>query len=1550
MCAAPALALLAIVLAATLAPSAHAAKSTDRVVGTKGDGNGEFDGPRAVAVNATGAGGVAAGTVYVADTVNRRIVVFDPDGSFNRAWGWDVVSSGPNDTVAGEFEVCVDADGDVCKAGVSGGGAGQLSDMKGVAIDPSTGDVLVAEPSRVQRFDAVGNFERMWGRNVIEASPTGGSTDLGDVAEICTVAEDCQASSPGGLGGELNILGTVGQGVAVDAAGDVYVAERTTVGGNGRISKFDADGNFIVAWGWGVVSSGGVGDAGSDAFERCMVAADCRATTDKGDNLGQFGFGAPTDIAVDSTGRVYVLDLGSGRPTRVQRFQPDGSSPEDFAASVLSTAPTLRRLAVDPVADRVFVSAAGGSPQELRFWELDTDGNLIEDEHGKGVGVAPHVPNGLAIDPPTGTLYFTTANVDTGHRLVAMDDDGGFEPGSASIRPPTDIGGTTATFHGTVNPNGFDSSYRFEHSKNGVDWMVSGPEVDIGDGTTDMDVDFAASGLEANTVYRVRLVLTTLFGGQDVTEEIMFVTDAIPPTVTTRPAIQVSDTGAVLMGRVNPNNLAATYHFEYGTTQSYGIQVPLPAATAGSGGVAQTVSERLSGLLSGVTYHYRIVATNGEGTTFGTDRTFETRQPVEAPPGRAYEMVTPPDKNNRITGFQRDGDGVPVGYPGVPSPDGESLVYSVVDGILDPGAGTAFPHDRDVVVIRRNAAGWSGAAVHDIEAATGAAVPATSAIAMSADHSVSAWRHDAWLFPSGSRLGTKVFGSTSGVDGSGWHDWLGGTPFADPGHDANRNDRALIDDVGTHMVRWGCYAGLLGPSDPSNGQFDDVLDDGVDCESGRAIYHQSPPGSGARQLVNACTGTGTGTGADATLIPVRDSEGTSVFDGGFPALDDDTVAAQPCEDGSPTSRRGAAIGPARELGSTQATAISEDGRRLFFASPDPNAAGVPEECADVSLSPPAEFVGADTDCPPQLFVRELDGSGAPTVRWISSSRSTPTGDNGYGTPMIADQPIEMMGRGVAFDGASADGSVVYFRTNAPLTPDDPNGGSSTAASDVSWDLYRYEVPSAPGADPGDGTLTRISGGPSGTADPNTNCTTSTNPVCGSDSQPTGEGAAARYVSDDGLRVYFATNAPIPGAANDAAAGAVEGPVDSPTANSGFRNLYLYDDTKSGSDRWQFVARIPFVLRSLINQSGVDACAGFFTSTGATRDFDVATYSLGRERNTCVRGSASGETLAFESAGRLTADDDDDAADVYVYDAARHELIRVSAPPAGQEPYPCSVEEVCNADLGFRNASGYGDNVGRKGARHWNVSDDGEVFFETRLALVPEDTNGSHYDTYMWRAGDLSLISSGNTDDHAFYSGNSEDGDDVFFWTSQRIDPREIEDADFDVYDARVGGGFPPPPPPPGPGCAVLVDACQPAGAGRLPVDEGTSQPGGGNANPGARVRLAVRVPGRQARRRAARTGVLPIRVRTTRAGRVVAVAKARVRVVRRRGGRRLSVRTVARRHLVLRRAGTAVLRLKLSRVAMRRLRAGRPVRLRIVVRQRGARPRAATVVLRRARR
>lgn len=96
------------------------------------------------------------------------------------------------------------------------------------------------------------------------------------------------------------------------------------------------------------------------------------------------------------------------------------------------------------------------------------------------------------------------------------------------------------------------------------------------------------------------------------------------PVVTTGTATISGDTGATLKGTVNPNGLAATYQFEYGPTTAYGSLVPVVPASVGSGSSPVAVSNAVNGLVSSTKYHFRVVATNSEGTSKSTDGTFTT--------------------------------------------------------------------------------------------------------------------------------------------------------------------------------------------------------------------------------------------------------------------------------------------------------------------------------------------------------------------------------------------------------------------------------------------------------------------------------------------------------------------------------------------------------------------------------------------------------------------------------------------------------------------------------------------------------------------------------------------------------------------------------------------------------------------------------------------------------------------------------------------------------------------------------------------------------------
>lgn len=95
-----------------------------------------------------------------------------------------------------------------------------------------------------------------------------------------------------------------------------------------------------------------------------------------------------------------------------------------------------------------------------------------------------------------------------------------------------------------------------------------------------------------------------------------------PPIVTTGGASGLNTAGGSLNGTILPNLRATNFYFEYGRTTTYGSATAVSDAGAGNSPVAaQAILKRLK---SGKTYHYRLVASNAEGTTIGVDRTFKT--------------------------------------------------------------------------------------------------------------------------------------------------------------------------------------------------------------------------------------------------------------------------------------------------------------------------------------------------------------------------------------------------------------------------------------------------------------------------------------------------------------------------------------------------------------------------------------------------------------------------------------------------------------------------------------------------------------------------------------------------------------------------------------------------------------------------------------------------------------------------------------------------------------------------------------------------------------
>jgi hypothetical protein len=95
----------------------------------------------------------------------------------------------------------------------------------------------------------------------------------------------------------------------------------------------------------------------------------------------------------------------------------------------------------------------------------------------------------------------------------------------------------------------------------------------------------------------------------------------VPPTVSTGQAEGVGQNTATLTGTVDTQGYQTKYEFDLGADTGYGIRI---FGNAGFELGSQTFRAPLADLMPGTTYHYRILATNISGTSYGVDETFTT--------------------------------------------------------------------------------------------------------------------------------------------------------------------------------------------------------------------------------------------------------------------------------------------------------------------------------------------------------------------------------------------------------------------------------------------------------------------------------------------------------------------------------------------------------------------------------------------------------------------------------------------------------------------------------------------------------------------------------------------------------------------------------------------------------------------------------------------------------------------------------------------------------------------------------------------------------------
>jgi hypothetical protein len=427
---------------------------------------------------------------------------------------------------------------------------------------------------------------------------------------------------------------------------------------------------------------------------------------------------------------------------------------------------------------------------------------------------------------------------------------------------------------------------------------------------------------------------------------------------------------------------------------------------------------------------------------------------------------------------------------------------------------------------------------------------------------------------------------------------------------------------------------------------------------------------------------------------------------------------------------------------------------------------------------------------PMSLVEGCSVAGDACTVEVSKSERTPEDPNAGKNP--SNPPVAW------YRDASVDGSRMFFTSKVELTNDAFTGSEDNAAN-----LYEYDFNKPEGKRLADLTV--------------------------DEADPDGAGVLGLVTaSEDGSYVYFVAEGRLTSEQN----GEEEVPV------AGKPNLYLSQEGK-----------VTFIATLAPRSSGE-----FSKSHGGNGDEEdwvggegppnLSDFGPGQHS---ARVSAGGSVLVFLSELGLTRGFDHGAAapgecenercrEVYLFDAVTGKLVCVSCDPSGAQP------------VGSAAFSGGGLTRVATGEEPFylprNLSDGGgRVFFQSPDALVRGDSNG-RVDVYEWeRPGEGSCTTAsvsyvvgsegcvfpvsdvaGGSD--SWFMDASGSGDDVFIATGDQLVPSDTDSRE-DVYDVRVGGGFPVVGVP---GVCVSADECKPPVSGQpgvfgVPASASFSGPG-----------------------------------------------------------------------------------------------------------------------------
>ena len=614
---------------AALAVGAYKLESS---FGTQGSGSGQFEEPGAVAAEA------GTGDVFVLDTKNERIEKFAPSGgtATYEAVGKIPSEAGEALELKGDPGIAVDNSSDAYRG-----------DLYVVSGKPKKEAVSQFRPKggHPNEYEATGTRLEVFTKEEMHGVSVGANGDVfvsyGTSVAVFTPTGEL-VGTPSGAGSEI-------RGLAV-SGNEIYLATLT------GLERWEVNGKYEVDAAT-PVSTAPVGSA----YEAVAVDGKGRVYVDvvyakeEGESsVAVFAPNAPANsLPVEEFGEGGVVQVSTGLAYGAPGSVPtivSSDTTDDEVHVFQYTSPEVTHCAATPSADSAAVACTLAPDAQEATWKLSYHAPLegfVEALHGS-VSAEGEVGGEIAGLEPAEAYTYRLEGINASG---VADAEGEFEtlpiaPSVVASAPSSVLAGA-ATLNGSVSPEHDATFYRFEYGECAGEASCAtspfpdeSPEAAAGSSRGEVAVSEAVRELRPVTTYHYRVVAINA-GGETVSGEQVFTTgQASQAEAQTGTASGVSQTGATILGSVDPNGQATTLIWEVGTTSSYGFSV---YRSMDAEAVSEPVSLDLAGLLPDTTYHYRLVATNASGTVYGADQAFTTlayeAQPFTIPTSMALLPV-----------------------------------------------------------------------------------------------------------------------------------------------------------------------------------------------------------------------------------------------------------------------------------------------------------------------------------------------------------------------------------------------------------------------------------------------------------------------------------------------------------------------------------------------------------------------------------------------------------------------------------------------------------------------------------------------------------------------------------------------------------------------------------------------------------------------------------------------------------------------------------------------------------------------------------------------